>query len=260
MAINKVVYGNNTLIDISDTTITEGDVESGKTFYKNDGTQATGSYEWSWLGYKPEFMGTVYTEEVALADTLYATWTPSTTAKTIRATATVGTFSANMVNYDYILKWKIRCIPVYTEGTTEKAAPYKECAVIYQSIFRRPNSVANINNKNFNSNACITVYTTPLNVYYNTSGALTYTYSISYGLYGAGTAATISSTTSNTPTVTIKKPTLNARCSSTYFSTTMASAIDKENTKFTMEGELYRVPAGATTRSMYNDLINLYNE
>lgn len=260
MAINKVIYGNNTLIDISDTTADTNDVVSGKVFHKNDGTNATGTYEWSWLGFQPEFMGTVYTQEVALADTLYASWTPSTTAKAIQATANISTFVADMANHEYILKWKVKCIPVYTDGTTPKAAVYKECAVFYQSIFRRPNSVTNINNKNFNTNTCITFYTVPLNVYYNTSGTLTYTYSISYGLYGAATATGFSSTSSNAPTITIKRPTLNAKCSTTYFSTAMANAIDQENTKFTIEGELYKVPVGSTTRSMYKDLIDLYNE
>lgn len=54
MAINKVIYGNETLIDITDTTATVGDVASGKTFYQKDGTKGTGSYvvksDWKKLG------------------------------------------------------------------------------------------------------------------------------------------------------------------------------------------------------------------
>lgn len=41
--VNKVVYGNQTVMDISDTTATEGDVVSGKTFYKASGARSTGS-------------------------------------------------------------------------------------------------------------------------------------------------------------------------------------------------------------------------
>jgi len=42
MAINKVVLGENILLDVSDTTATEQDVANGKVFHKNDGTQALG--------------------------------------------------------------------------------------------------------------------------------------------------------------------------------------------------------------------------
>lgn len=41
--VNKVIYGNTTVMDISDTMATEGDVVSGKTFYKASGARATGT-------------------------------------------------------------------------------------------------------------------------------------------------------------------------------------------------------------------------
>ena len=41
--VNKVVYGNDTLIDISDTTATENDVLNGKYFYKSSGAKSQGS-------------------------------------------------------------------------------------------------------------------------------------------------------------------------------------------------------------------------
>ena len=43
MAINKVVYGSNTLIDITDTTTSAADVVAGKDFYAQDGTKTTGT-------------------------------------------------------------------------------------------------------------------------------------------------------------------------------------------------------------------------
>ena len=41
--VNKVVYGNQTVMDISDSDVQEGDVVSGKTFYKGNGQRSTGS-------------------------------------------------------------------------------------------------------------------------------------------------------------------------------------------------------------------------
>lgn len=43
MAVNKVVYGNQTLIDISDTTAVASDVMAGKYFYGNDGVKTVGT-------------------------------------------------------------------------------------------------------------------------------------------------------------------------------------------------------------------------
>lgn len=41
--VNKVVYGNTTLIDITDTTATAGDVAVGKTFYSASGARSIGT-------------------------------------------------------------------------------------------------------------------------------------------------------------------------------------------------------------------------
>ena len=43
MAINKVVYGNDTLIDISDTTAETSDVASGQVFYDKSGVRSVGT-------------------------------------------------------------------------------------------------------------------------------------------------------------------------------------------------------------------------
>lgn len=43
MAVNKVIFGGNTLIDISDTTAVASEVKSGKYFYGKDGVKTEGT-------------------------------------------------------------------------------------------------------------------------------------------------------------------------------------------------------------------------
>ena len=43
--INKVVYGNDTLIDLTADTVTASDVLSGVTFHTRSGASATGTLE-----------------------------------------------------------------------------------------------------------------------------------------------------------------------------------------------------------------------
>lgn len=216
-------------------------------------------YDYDWMGKMPEYIETVYENEVALAGTTFATWTPSTTAKAIVATATAKTFVADLSNYEYILKWETSFEAVLNEGATTKAQIIWEGADQYQVLCKRPNSLANIQAENFNGNVCMTYFTVPFMRYYNTSGTATYTHSISYGIYPALVASTFSSTTSNSPTVTIKTPTVNARCNSTYFATARASEIDQTNSIVRRVGKLYRIEKAGAVRGMYADFFERYN-
>lgn len=249
------------LYNVAPTTATANDVAEGKIFLDKDGIETTGTYVWDFKGFNPELIDdNVYNLTISLADTLYATWTPSATAKAIIATATAKTFSANLNEYEYILRWRCTFDAVYDSGYTVKTAPIREVAELWQTIMKRPNSLANIQADNYNGNACVTFASIPLMEYRNSSGGLTYTFAISYGVYPAVTAATFSNATSNTPTVTIKTPTYNARCSTTYFSTTSANHMVDDESIIRVKGELYRVPKGSTMRAMYGLMTNLYNE
>ena len=59
MAINKVEYGGNTLIDITDTTATSSDVASGEVFYNADGTRGVGTLT---MGNAKNYYGTCSTK------------------------------------------------------------------------------------------------------------------------------------------------------------------------------------------------------
>lgn len=278
--VNKVVYGQNVLIDITDTTATADEVLSGYVMYGANGVKITGTAGqaieagggevdddtlitgsgYNWIGEDAELVSEVYpVQEFALKDTSFNGWTPSTTAKAIKATANVSTFVADLENYEYMLKWRCEADVVYNSGTTTKAMTNRVSDIICQVILRRPNSLANIGAENYAGNACVTYRNSPLMDYYNASSTHTYAWSASYGIYPAATAATFSSSTSASPTVTIKTPVWNARCSTTYFSTTVANAVDQTNSKFRMQCELYRMKKESPERKILDDLIDLFN-
>lgn len=254
------VTGNFSGLDVSDTTATSDTVENGKIFYNANGVRSTGSYTWNWQGSKPEYLQKFYDETIALEDTTFPDWTASTTATSIKATENITTFVADMVNYEYLVRWSYRCDFEYLSGITTKAIPLVECTEAWQSIIKRPSNLANLQSGTFNGNACLTLYTAPLLDYRNTSGTETMTYSNSYGVYPSITAHTFSSSTSNTPTVTLKTPAIYTRCNSSYFATARKAYVDNANTKYHLVGELYRIPKGGTQRTMYEGLVDTYND
>lgn len=256
----KAGGGDAEFVDVTDTTAAAADVKSGKAFHLADGSLATGSFLWNFKGEDWELInGSLYDSgDVALEDTSFATWTPGTTASTIKASTNLSAFAADMANYEYLIRWRFRFDSVF-DTAVPKAQIFRECAEIWQAITRRPNNIDTLGTNTRAGNACTTLYTVPLNVYYNTSGTKTFTFSISYGIYPGAVNAGFSNITSNTPNVTPKTPTVSARCNASYFSTASAGAIDQENSKFRMVGELYRSKPGGVIRSLWDGLIDLYN-
>lgn len=213
-----------------------------------------------WMGIEPEFVKEIYRFQDVLANTTFATWTPSTTAAVIVASKTLTEkYAADMANYEYLLRWRFEADIQHLESQTLKAVPLREIQEIVQVLCKRPSSRANIEADNFDGNACLTGFTVPFLSYRNTSGALTYTWSTSYGFYSAVVAATFSSSTSNTPTVTFKTPSISVRCNSSYFATARASEVDQNNSKIALIGELFRVKRGVFVRSCYEDVVDIYN-
>lgn len=49
MAVSKVIYGNTTLVDLTQDDVTAADVRSGVVFHKPDGTQGTGSMQGAYV-------------------------------------------------------------------------------------------------------------------------------------------------------------------------------------------------------------------
>lgn len=217
---------------------------------------------WNWIGMSAEKVTSFSYSSgtVALKNTGFNGWTPSTTAKTITSSATAGTFTSDFANYEYVLKWSFKFQAAYNTGATLKNQTNKQTIEIYQTLCKRPSSLVNIGSATFTGNACITYQTVPLIIYYgSTTGSLTFSYTGSYGIYAAATAATFANSTADATTVTIKTPAVSARCSTTYMATARASELDQEHSVYTITGELYRYKKNGALEQMYRSLIDFHN-
>ncbi len=220
------------------------------------------SGELAWMGLEAEHVGQLYNASYTLADTDFASWTPSTTAKAIIASTSLSTFSANMAEYEYWLRWRFDYESVLNEGATLKIQVDKEFGSLWQNLHRRPYGLANFETLTDSYNYCTSAFTgATYTVYWNSSGTHTWTSGISYGFYGVLTAATFSSTTNTTVNVTPKTPVINARCSTTYVSTARAKEIDKDKSTIVVTGDLYRVKRGTSpVRRFYRSALEMYSD
>ena len=217
--------------------------------------------DFAWLGLHPELVDEFYNESYALADTTYATWTPSTTARSLVATKNVDTFKADLANYEYWILWDWDYTGAFNEGATMKSQIERQCGILWQNIHRRPYGFANFDTNTDSYNYCTSVFSgSSYCIYYSTSGTRTWTAGISYGFYAAAQGATFNSASSLTPTVTRKSPVLNCRCNNSYLSTARAAEIDQAAATFKVRGRMYRVAQNTSdARHFYKEAIELYN-
>lgn len=211
---------------------------------------------WVFMGAGATKLDTFFTGEYSLDDTDYVEPT-STRAQVLKASEDLTARTINTLDNEYIIRWRMQYDPVYNSGVTTKALPVRQCVDIYQSIFKRPSNRTNLDSDTYNGNVCSTEGTIPVIRYYNTSGTLTAEYTASYGVYIGAVAATFSSTTSNTPNLTIKTPTLSMRTSTTYFNTARAAYLNTADTKIKIIGELWRADPRNLLRQMYEEVIDL---
>lgn len=252
--INEITLQDKTVTPTFATTTISAD--SG---YTGLGSVTLNPYVFNWMGPDAEVVKTVSTRSLTLSDTSFASWTPTTTATSILATSTATTFSAAMTTYEYFLVWEYEFIAAYTSVTPPVNSPQKVVQVIYQALFKRPSNYTQLAANNYNANVCVSTPTMPpLSVYYDSSGNLALGYSASYGIYAAAANATFSNSTSNTPTVTVKYPSVSARCNSTYMTLDAAGVLSTAST-VKMKCTIYRIPYGlGVGRKSYEDVINLY--
>ena len=214
-----------------------------------------------WMGPSAEHVSTFYTKNYTLADTGFNTWTPVNSATVIQDSENVGTFTADLVNYEYFIRWRCEYIGAFNTGATLKTQINKQLASHWQSIHRRPYGLANFESMTDSRAYCNSMSTASTYIiYWNSSGNLTWTTTNSYGIFQTIQATTFNSVNSGTPVVTMLSPTISARCYSSYFSTTRAAEVDKNNSTIKIRGDLYRIKKGyGQIRQAYIDALDMYN-
>ena len=219
-----------------------------------------GSFQWMGEGVIC-LNDSLYDATVQLSSTTFSTWTASTTAKSLKATTSLSTFSADMENYAYLLHWVTVAHVAVKETATLTAIPEGiEINVFDQQIIRRPGSLATIQSETYNTNVYVNTAGLGWMQYYNTSSKKTYTWSSSYGFYSGVPTPTFASSSANTTHVTPKTPILYTRCNASYFDTARKDDIDIANTYWTIHGELYRMDLEKNCmRQRYSDLIDIIN-
>ena len=219
----------------------------------------------SFLGKDAELvLSDFYSKVDTLNHTDYYSWTPSTTAKVCVASSTLSDakFTAtNVDQYSYYIVWECGADLAYTGTPTQKALSMFARGLIIQNLVKRPSTFVNIQAVNADGTVNQALYTGNFLRYYGTTtGSITYTWAASYGFYFGATAPTISSTSAVSPTITPKTPTMSARCSTTYLSTTNAGLVDQANSKWWIKGaKIYRVKHDALFDGIYKQFSTFIN-
>ena len=138
----------------------------------------------TWMGDNPELLSTVFTQDIKLSATSFGTWTASTTAGTILASASGTVTKLDMSKYEYFLVWTW-CIDIaQLSGATMKAMPDRTYGEFYQVIHQRPYGLANFETMNDAYNYCTVLLTSSqYNIYYNTTKTFSTSVLKDYFLY-----------------------------------------------------------------------------
>ena len=259
--------------DASVTTATADDVAEGKIFLAADGTitigTATGGTQeaititdtldshggtireitgMAWYKrYLPPSAELVaeHDETINLsADTNWDAWTPSTSAKTLLAEGTTRgagsyTIGASAYQNKAIIGVAFAHTDVVFKDGTAMAKGYAKGRTIYSVGMYAPLKMPDYANEYYG----LTLTGTALrNVYWTSATATTLYTTGTYGIgLSGGLALSTSSATGTSRVIGFTRPTLTARCNSTYFSTACAGKIDSANTNTYIKTHLYLI-------------------
>lgn len=197
------------------------------------------------IGKNPTLLRTELKPKVYLKDTDYATWTPSTTATIIAPTTDEFTFDADMLNYDYMLCTQLYTHLYYDDGAQQKAMYIEGSSETWTATYRYPSAVTQFFDRNWNINgANPAIQDVKSTYYYAANGNEAIVNSLSYGITLSTQMPTVSSTSANNPTWTVKSPNIQARCHGSYFSNYNAGHVNQNTSYYQLKYILYRVDYG----------------
>ncbi len=269
--VNKVQYGGNTLIDISDTTATPDKVQTGFKFYDASGRPQYGTASQGQgivvtdtidplaggtirtitgqliephnpLGRNAVLVKTVALPNISAADTDYDAKKELTTAQVIQTYASTGqTHSAQMNLYDYVVRYYVSVQYAYGNGSTQAAMPLTTAHVYDYLVTRLFSSYAYKAAGNYNYNNWVGFGGTNITEYLNAAGARTY-FGSNYGIYYYDSTLGFSNRYNDSITLTLYTPRLYVSAvHASYFSAANRVALDQENTLIKRRIELYQI-------------------
>lgn len=245
---------------IVDKTITENGVyDPHYEGYDGYGT-VTVDVPWNLMGKNPICINpNLYSVDIALEDTNFATWTPSNTRSTIRASENLSPIEINTETYNYLVEWKSDIQYVYLNPSTQRNIMDRAVKAMYILIFKRT-SISTTPSTIFNTSYIM--LSTGYSSYYTNSGSI----SKVFGALASGVnidnptnEVTFSYSSRYITDATIKTPSLSVVCHDTYFSSDQVANIDQHNSIVKIRGKLWRVDGNNYVGAMWDEALNMWN-
>ena len=216
---------------------------------------------YDWLGANAEEIKALTPYQVKLSETTFSSWTPSTTATTVKArTNNYDSFSVDMTKYEYTVVWNCIADIAYNPGTTTNKIAMLRFGYVYViQCFKRPSNDTNLISGKYDANVGIVVGR-PVFRYKKANNTNAILFEAAHGLYPGAPSVTFASTTANVTTANINTPSIVVKANATYMPEDMFANIDQENTVFDCRGYVVRTEKDNFTSHQTRQLVEMFRQ